>query len=195
MKFNFTLICLCLLFLNAVYTQDSDVASSIFKVNFLSPGISYEVKTGNSKTLYFQTYLSSAAIIDADADDVSWFFDPALLTQFRYYYNGEKRAAKGKRTAMNSMNYIAPSMEFLYSKFPVGTTVEENNRRPVYNAGLVWGLQRNYDNRFSVDFAIGPGYRFSTSEATGAGGETSTNRRSEFALLAHLNLGFWLNKK
>ena len=105
------LLCLFLLLSVSSFTQDTKVAdvTDVIKANFFDPGISYEKRIGESQTLYGQAFLStsiyigySSALGNMSGVDIY----PALTLQYRYYYNGNKRAEKGKRTAMNSLNYI-----------------------------------------------------------------------------------------
>jgi hypothetical protein len=50
------------------------------------------------------------------------------------------------------------------------------------NFGIVWGLQRNYKNRFSLDCSVGPSLY-------------APLVNNEFDLIADISLGIWLGKK
>ncbi|HET6994047.1 MAG TPA: hypothetical protein VFI06_03645, partial [Chitinophagaceae bacterium] len=116
--------------------------------------------------------------------------------QYRYYYNSARRAKKGKRTEMNSMNYIAVVEDVSFSRNAISDDYYiETNRRPMNWFGILWGLQRNRPKRFSVDFNIGAGYLSASSTALNASGEFVTSNKGVFTLLGQLTIGLWLNKK
>lgn len=125
-------------------------------------------------------------------------FDPGLSLQYKYYYNSAKRAAKNKRTEMNSLNYIGPvagiifyDEQTMYSLYDT-----QKNHRTLNSVGFVWGLQRNYRSRFSLDLNCGLGYAFGKSTipveyAT----RLVTKNFGEVRILGQINLGFWINKR
>ena len=71
----------------------------------------------------------------------------------------------------------------------------ENNRRPINTAGIVWGMQRNYKSRFSLDFNVGLGYLFTTATLPDNNGHTIKENVGKLSSVGQLNLGFWLNKR
>ncbi len=84
------------------------------------------------------------------------YFDPALTIQYRYYYNYIKREAKGKRTEMNSLNYVCSILQTVFSKENISSSYyPETNQRAINTFGLAWGFQRNFQNRFSLDLNLG----------------------------------------
>jgi hypothetical protein len=50
---------------------------------------------------------------------------PALALQYRYYYNAARRRAKGKRTEMNSLNYVSALVETDFYKENVSSNGEK----------------------------------------------------------------------
>ena len=191
------LLCLFLLLSVSSFTQDTKVAdvTDVIKANFFDPGISYEKRIGESQTLYGQAFLStsiyigySSALGNMSGVDIY----PALTLQYRYYYNGNKRAEKGKRTAMNSLNYIGIVTE---ADFYTDRSWGQDKSRVQKMFGTVWGFQRNYPKRFSLDLNIGFCYAFGKKTVMSLPGEYTSITFGEFTTLSQLSLGFWLNRK
>lgn len=102
-----------------------------------------------------------------------------LQGEFRYYYNLDKRLEQGKRVDRNSGNFIAPLVRLSGPAFLKSDNVEVKDFAAIV-AG-VWGIQRNYGERFNFQLAIGPGIGFTEDEVL-------------FVPAAILNLGFRLGK-
>lgn len=173
--------------------------TAVTKATFLNPGISYERPFGNRQTLYVQGYLNTTAYFmysAALATSGGVHFDPALTAQYRFYYNLDKRQASGKRTALNSGNYISPVIDLIFVRKQVSDTFVLAPSHTVLTLGGVWGLQRNFLKRFSLDLNLGLGYYF-TNRAynTGAYGREYIIRTSALTTIGQINLGFWLNKR
>lgn len=198
---NFRVIIL-LFFATNCYSQSIEQApvSTVFRANMLNPGLSYELPVGLHQTavlfggvntsfgLGFSSSLGTNAFI---------YFDPGFGAQYRYYYNSRKRTEKGKRTALNSMNYVAPvySVIFTDGQITENALLEEENNRPVQTVGAVWGLQRNYKNRFSLDLNLGLGYVFGKSTFYSNNNQVEQRNSGNATVIIDLELGFWLNKK
>ena len=200
MKFeSFCFFVLILITTNSFSQEETDIAN-LTKVTFLNPGISREVRIGKLQSIYLQAFMNTSAYFSYSSSlgtDGGVYFDPALTAQYRYYYNAEKRASKGKRTEMNNLNYVSGIIETAFSKAAISEgDINEENRRPVTKIGAVWGIQRNGIRRFSLDLNLGIGYVF----AKGTKYDETTwlpysSRVSQFTTLGQLNLGFWLNKR
>ena len=195
--FRGTFFSLSLLFSVACFSQDKkDVdVTDVFKANFFDAGISYEKRIGNSQTLCGQAFLATSIYIGYS----SYFGNtsgidiyPALTLQYRYYYNGNRRNEKGKRTAMNSMNYFNFVTE---AEFYTDRSWGQNVSRVYKIIGTTWGFQRNYAKRFALDINVGLGYGFSRKTVMGYPGEYTTISFGEFTTLGQVSLGFWLNKE
>ncbi|MCW3118162.1 MAG: hypothetical protein JWM28_2244 [Chitinophagaceae bacterium] len=118
------------------------------------------------------------------------------MLQYRYYYNAARREKKGKRIAMNSLNYLSPFFETVFFKKSTYTWEDvETYRRTINTIGLVWGMQRNYNSRFSLDFESGIGYRFGKITSQSSSGQISTRTGGAMTLIININLGIWLNKR
>ena len=166
------------------------------KLNFFDPGFSYEKRIGKLQSLTAQAFLStsiylgfSSSLGNTSSIDVY----PALSLQYRYYYNAAKRNAKGKRTEMNSLNYISAitEVDFYNEEIPN----DEREPRALKIIGLAWGFQRNYQKRFSLDLSLGLGYAFYKQTVINYTGEYITENKGSFTNIGQIGLGFWLNKR
>jgi hypothetical protein len=173
--------------------------TNITKVTFLDIGISYEKKVAKFQSILGQAFMNTSISIgysSSSGNTSSIKFDPALSLQYRYYYNYNRRQKKGKRTEMNSLNYLSPTFVTILTKKRISMShYVENNRRPINTVGVVWGIQRNYNKRFSLDFNLGLGYLFTTASLPDNTGQTIKENIERFSTLGQLNLGFWLNRR
>jgi len=196
-KLTLTLLLVASAKLFAQETESPEV-THVTRVTFLQPGFSYELKTGRMQSLYVNPYfvvISSFSYSDTFGWNVPITFDPVLLAHYRFYYNGDKRAAKGKRTEMNSMNYLAPVAQVSYPKRSrINEGIVEETRQVDAGIGAVWGMQRNYRKRFSLDLSLGMGYYF-WNEVTITSGKKTKDSHAEFSPIIQLSLGFWLNRR
>jgi len=196
-------IFLLLLILISTYCFSQDRGNpditDVIKATFLNPGVSYEKRIGKFQSLYAQAFMNTSFAIgysDALGNTSSIHFDPALALQYRYYYNSAKREAKGKRTEMNSLNYISSILETTFSKGSISSSYyAEKNRRAINILGIAWGFQRNYKKRFSLDFDLGIGYLFTKGTTIDYTGQYITKNIGQFTTVGQLNLGFWLSKR
>ena len=154
---------------------DLDV-TDITKLTLVNPGVSFEKKVGKYQTFYGEAYMNISATIgySSSLGATSVFhLDPAFTLQYRYYYNAVRRQEKGKKTEMNSLNYISPAWQVIFPK---------NSESALQTLSVNWGLQRNYNSRFSIDYSLGLGYVF-------------TKTMGEFTTVSRLSLGLWLNRR
>lgn len=197
------LACLCffvLVFAITVSAQKSEIdVTNVTKVTMLNPGLSYEARVAKFQTLYLHGFMAPSgyfAYSDALGVQSSFYLDPAADLQYRFYYNGMKRAEMEKRTEMNSMNYVTIMSEVVFSKTRLSDSyIEESNRRAITRFGVGWGMQRNYAKRFSLDLNMGFGYLMSTGTQYVGGGQTMKRNISNATFMGQLNLGFWLNRR
>lgn len=93
-----------------VFSQSNVDVVDITKLSIIAPAIGYEKRIGHLQTVEAEVFMSSAWGIgySSSLGNTSFFYaSPAVGLQYRYYYNAIRREEKGKRTAKNSMNYIA----------------------------------------------------------------------------------------
>ncbi len=158
--------------------QNIDV-TKVITANFFYPGISYEARLGKHQTFFVSAFMNILAVTRFSG--TRFFVGPAIALQYRNYYNLAKRAKNGLRTEMNSANYIGPIVFGTYSKNSRHGEAGLSNI-----VGFVWGLQRNYVKRFSLDVNAGLGYLFS---------DINFSNNNSITLINQVRLGFWLNKK
>jgi len=192
-------LCLALLclFAGAAAAQNDNITTDVTKLTFFNPGFSYEKSISQKSTLHGHLFFNTAieySYSSSFGGDFKASFDPALLLQYRFYYNYNQRQQKEKRTEMNSMNYISPTFQTSLSKARISTDhLWEEKSRPINVAGVVWGMQRNYAKRFSLDLNLGLGYMFTT--ATVYGSPQTKENVGMVTMMGQFNLGFWLNKE
>jgi hypothetical protein len=199
MNFSKKYIIGLLLPVNCFCQQKQAAVTDVIKATFLNPGISYEKKAGKCQTLYAQAFLNTSFGIGFSSylGSTSFIYlDPAFTLQYRYYYNFAKREDKGKRTALNSLDYIAAIAETIFSAGNIASSwVPEEKRRAMNTIGLVWGIQRNYPKRFSIDANAGFGYLFAKETTINTTGQLVRKTAGKLTYAGQLNLGFWLNRK
>ena len=95
------------------------------------------------------------------------------------------------------MNYVGALAQVFFSKIPVGDNAYENSsRRPVYIFGVLYGLQRNYKSRFSLDINFGLGIITSKSHYyNGYTGLNTEGNQSQATIPGQVTLGLWLGKR
>lgn len=180
---------LSFLFLFQVKAQEKKYTQNVLTATILSPGISYELAAGNKltvilKAVVFPGFSYSQNILLNGRSNFSFTPTPLLIGEGRHYYNFQQRLGKEKNISRNSANYLGISGKYGYS---IETFYPDNGdairtAKQVYDAGIVWGIQRNYDNRFSLDLNIGPSIL-----------QPLIDR--QFGLVANLSLGIWLGKR
>ena len=159
--------------------QSNDVEEGIFKINFLPVSISYEMKIASLQSIMLEPGFGFGFSV---VDSYGYFnFSPYLNFHYRYYYNFDKRNAKGKRTARNSANYVGAMANYtVYTNY--SNYGEDNKGYRYMTIGPVWGIQRNYPKNFSLGIILGPAISF-----------YSSGIRAD--AIAALTLGFHLNSR
>lgn len=183
MKKNYFLFFLFMVSFNIINAQEEapvSVAKNQFKINpLLSPGFVYEHGFSAKNTLYSEASLIVGYRHNGYYNESTWYFIPRITEQFRHYYNLEKRAAKGKRTANNSGNFLALYTNYNFES--ISTNKWFNEYIPAFSAGPVWGIQRTYKGKFNLDLNIGAGINIDKYE-------------TEFTPLANFSLGWVIGK-
>ncbi|WP_281979656.1 hypothetical protein [Tenacibaculum mesophilum] len=177
MKKSFLLI--CSLFVATVFSQEQ-LTQRVWRVNFLNPGIEYEMPIGNNSTLSIGAGIGySVSYPHTDNTVGSGFitsFNPFLDVQNKWFYNFDKRKTKGLNITNNSGNFISARVltrgESLFGNSN-GTDGLD------FAVGPTWGIQRKYGKNFHLLFDMGPIYYF---DVNGNG--------YYFPLMLQLNLGF-----
>ena len=172
------LIILFIAYSESCYSQAKDTQSdvmTVYRLNILLPGFSYEKRVSKLTTLYLDASLNIITSSGRFLSDIH--LGPSAMAGVRNYYNIKKRENKGLRTTLNSANYISPIL--------FASTAKVRSSGPDFFGviGAVWGLQRNYQSKFSLDLNAGLGYGFSSYPSI-----------KELQIINQLKLGIWLNK-
>jgi putative salt-induced outer membrane protein YdiY len=158
MKKNYLFLLLSVLFINAVQAQDeaaTAVEKNQFKINVLFPGFVYEHGFSAKNTLYSEISLGAGYRYNSYYDESNVYLFPMINEQFRHYYNLEKRAAKGKRTAHNSGNFVALSAYYNFQS--ISTNEKYGEYAPSFTIAPLWGFQRTYKGKFNLEIHLGAG--------------------------------------
>lgn len=157
---------------STLFSQENNT-EKVWKVNFLNPGIEYEVPTGKKST--FSAEFGVGFNVDyprTGSEGVSKLISPFFDIQHKWFYNLDKRNIKGLNTSLNSGNFISARI-LTRSELLSGTDKTD------FAVGPTWGIQRKYGENFHFLFDMGPIYYFDTN---GEG--------YYFPLMIQLNLGF-----
>lgn len=154
---NHLFFILLLSLISSIHAQsDKNVEDHQFKINFINPGIDYEVGIGKDQTLDFGIALQFGA--RGGYDHLYWALIPAFNAQYRYYYNLDRRITKNKRTAGNTGNYIALNNTTFFNERIIGNL---NTYGGYFGyVGSVYGIQRTYAKGFSFNLKFGIGYYY-----------------------------------
>jgi hypothetical protein len=194
-----TTLCIALLCGLTNVLKSQVETEDVFKVTFLNPGVAYEKSLGGIHTVYGQAFVNFASSITEDYYDeynINFFVEPALSLQYRLYYNLNRRNDRGKNTARNSGNYFTVINENRFTKAPLGLDdVKEAKIRPVIAGALGWGMQRNYNSRFSLDFYLGAGAKYARTTTHDNYGQLTSLNKTSFAFIGQINLGIWLGSR
>ncbi len=169
--------------------QKTTYTQPLLTATFLSPGVTYEHPWANKISIKGKAAFTVGWSFSASSSlgqSYSIAPTPLLAGQLRYYYNFALREQKEKNITRNSANYISLFASYAYSgvTYYYGDQGNFSIKQALHmpNVGIVWGIQRNYKNRFSIDCSVGPSLN-----------DPIVN--NEFSLIADISLGIWLGKK
>jgi hypothetical protein len=155
---------LLFLFIGAIVFAQStkDVENHQLTLNVLLPGIIYEHGLSQNSTIAAEATMGFAY---RESDFIASGFGifPIGRLQYRHYYNFERRLAKGKSTAGNTGNYIAPTIAIQGGKAIIGDLDYISDY--FGGVGAVYGLQRTGRKGWQFRFEVGPGYFFDEFES------------------------------
>ncbi|OOG78501.1 hypothetical protein [Flavobacterium sp. A45] len=154
------------------------VEKNLFKINLLLPGVVYEHGFTTKNTLYSEISMGIGYQTSSFQGN-NWSFYPTINEQFRHYYNLEKRAGKGKRTAGNSGNFYGLNAIYYFESINSNTYVSPSD--PSLTIAPVWGFQRTYKHKFNLNLNGGVGYNVSKDE-------------NEFVPVLNFTLGWVIGK-
>jgi len=152
-----------------------------FSLNFLMPSLEYEVSVSNKSTIDAVLGMGFGYHDASYLENPEYGIYPEFETQYRYFYNLDKRMEKGKKTSENSGNYLA-AVGVIASGDPIIGDMQLDNDYSGF-VGPAWGLQRVYNSNFKLNLTLGLGLGF--------------NDRDNAYLASHIafQLGFKLGKE
>ena len=159
----------------------SQTTQDQLSLNFLIPSAEYEWAISDHSTIDAMAGLGFGYHDGMYLDDPEFGVFPQFEAQYRYYYNFEKRADKGKKISENSANYIA-AVVALGSGEPILGDMQLQHDLSGF-IGPAWGLQRVYNSNFKLNLNLGAGYGFDDLG------------NSYFSPLIDIQLGFKLGKE
>jgi len=176
---------LLLLFTYFTSAQDIDSLARVkkhqFKVNLLlTPNLDYEVGLSKTITLNFQAGLFPVAIENRQNDESRFTTVLGSKLSFRHYYNLNRRLQKDKSIDNNSGNYFGISSWFAGSDPIIFNTSIEISDSYYSEIGAIYGLQRVFFNKLSLNVESGLGVNFTDLQDP------------KVIPLLHLNLGWIL---
>lgn len=171
-KLYFSMLSLFMYSLTAI--AQNATLPSVEKKQFtyhLLANVSYEVGVSRLNTVRLSGPIDGGAVYEVYTDfqgntqtQSYYYVRPAIVGEFRHYYNLDKRLEKGKRVDKNSGNFLAPVV-IVYGP----TLLKSDGLEAVDFGGViggVWGIQRNYGKTFNFQLSIGPGVGFADGEAS-----------------------------
>lgn len=148
------LLCCCCFLGRAQFGKNCELRQ--FKVNVFNPGLEYEMALGTNTTFDLKAGLQVALdpLVTNRYEEPAFF--PAVVGQYRYYYNFERRQRNRRQIYGNSANYVAPAIAAF---FPDSRTINNEVVKGAFGyAGLVTGLQRSYNSGVNFSFDVGAAY-------------------------------------
>lgn len=136
------------------YSQTNDrVEPSMLKINFIEPGIEYEI--GVTKRTTLKVGLQTSFLLKAQNDKNEIALFPRIEGQYRYYYNLNRRLKKEKNISNNSGNYFSLMVFYQFKDAIIGDLKNLSN---TFFVGPLYGMQRTYKSGFNWGFDVGVGY-------------------------------------
>lgn len=158
------MVLLCLSFTmfsqtNADAEQSPSLEKSVFgiQVGAFGTWIYNESKLTDKLALRTEIGLQTFVYTDKFTDETNFFLTPEIIVEPRFYYNLNKRSAKGKNISGNSANYFSLRSSYYPDIFIIG--FNDFKFVPELNIVPTWGMRRNIGSNFNYEFGGGLGYR------------------------------------
>ena len=168
-------------FLYSQEKQTAIVEKSIFGIQtgFFGAWVHNESKLSNEISLRSEIGLDAGFVINGSYS--GFLFVPSLRVEPRWYYNLDKRLAKGKNIKNNSGNFISLTTTYNPDWFMIP---EENNLNFISSVSVIpkWAIKRTYGNHFTFETGVGVGYVFYTEDYGDINGEVGVD--------LHLRIGY-----
>lgn len=154
------------------------------KLSILNPGFELEIPNTLKSTLNIHVGVgyggSYRNLTDGFSSGSQVLIAPFLDTQYRFYFNQDKRSRRGKNTANNSGTFFM--LRGLIRGKGISSTFSRTSDTD-FALGLGWGFQ-NYKKRLGWSFSIAPYYYFDGMGNSGF-----------FPFIPEINVGYLLRKK
>lgn len=155
-----TVIILSFLYNGYSQQTDNSVNKHLLKGNLLFfPSLVYEL--GVTKSSAFKAEIGTSLTLFERFNETKIGVFPKLETQYKFYYNLNKRADKNRLINGNSANFIALVGIYQGEEDLIGDS--ERVSKFLF-LGPAWGLQRTYKSGFSFLVELGFGYDFGYKE-------------------------------
>lgn len=154
--------------------QVASVEKSVFNIQagFVGVWLNHELRLHPKMALRTEAGLEPMWSVNAGT-----LWHPNLRLEPRYYYNLNKREARGYTTANNSGNFFAVAVNYRPD-----AVVFSNNKdlRAIESFSIVpkWGIRRTFAQNFNYEAGLGLGFRH----------ETNYGNYGEFDI--HLRIGY-----
>jgi hypothetical protein len=147
---------------NTMAQETPSVEKNQFKIDFLSPGFTYEHGISVNNTLMSEVGIGLGYGYSSSFGS-TFVAQPFVLGEFRHYYNFERRIHKGKNTSRNSGNYLG--FNTIYNFEPI--THQQQNFVSSTSLNVLYGFQRTYRAGFNLGLQAGVGYLIADSSEDG----------------------------
>lgn len=168
-------------FLYSQEKQPASVEKSIFGIQtgFFGAWVHNESKLSNEISLRSEIGLDAGFVINGSYS--GFLFVPSLRVEPRWYYNLDKRLAKGKNIKNNSGNFLSLTTTYNPDLFVIP---EDNNLNFISSVSVIpkWAIKRTYGNHFTFETGAGVGYIFYTEDYGDIDGEVGVD--------LHLRIGY-----
>lgn len=167
----FTLIFSTLSFVVTAQNNSGNQLRSLRKLNLELQGVSFsaEPKLGKFSTIDFSAGIGIGGY-DIWENSFTYVLDPLSPTGFisitpKFYYNRNKRIAKGKPAEFNSGNYFG-----LRVKYTTRSISENEQVRDALLFNAHWGMQRAIGRRWTFNTHFGLGYGIDATDLANSEG-------------------------
>lgn len=182
----FTLLFSAFSLLAVAQNNSNKPLQTFTKLNLELQGISFsaEPKVGKSSTIDFSAGIGTGGY-DIWSNDFTYVaLEPTGFISItpKFYYNRNKRIAKGKPAELNSGNYFGLRVKYTTKSFSENEQVRD---ALLFNAH--WGMQRAIGKRWTCNTHFGVGYGIDATDLN--------NSEGSFYPALDLKFSYLLNKR
>lgn len=156
-------------FILPAHSQETSVETSIYGVQtgFLGLWVHHEGKMTQALAMRTEIGLDAGIWGGTFYDNVGYILIPVITIEPRWYYNLQKREAKGRRTMGNSGNFLSLNTSFRPDWFVISNYA---NSSVTTNISMVptWGIRRGLGQHINFEFGIGMGYGYFFAKQQGS---------------------------